>query len=576
MDHKDYYNGSTDMVETSVNDLLREREALTPDSTKIVFVMVGCSKPERLNTALRLQGFLRWRGADAKVFEVESKDQDLEQSIEGILQWMKDGGEMAIFDAENGTIKRRALIAKQFKTTQGNLFDSIGVVFIEIIPLQLESRIHFDVSPRAKELPSSGNGRAKSESVTRIRSTPMLTQNGFKQLPSPLTVHSGKDIKTYETIETDSRHSYLKIFSEKHKMQGSRVYGRITKSILPFLMATSHRRNRPIWLVRAGCAKGETRQDVNDPRLVIQTPNPQRNAELDTEGVMFAKWLSDFVERRTKSFRGLTHVRSLDLPRLIDGRSDKKDGPKRIKIMCSTLQRSIQTANAIGWAGEVEIYNALDPLDKGLFPGLKFTESHTRAPEFYHRWKKDKYNTRFPAGESYHDLRMRLETCLIELEQQSTPVLVIAHGTTLQVLQSYFTGKDTKDCWKVNFPHHTVMEYTPTVSSSSGMWSIRSYAMESSSKLKNAKKAVGSPMVGGSRRGAGPRINSTANSTPTRPAISRRAVSPMLLNSSRRQKDPPGWAMATLGAVGAMGAIGLAYIGNMWWKGSVNRSNSTK
>jgi len=167
-------------------------------------------------------------------------------------------------------------------------------------------------------------------------------------------------------------------------------------------------------------------------------------------------------------------------PRLIDGRSDKKK-LNRIKIMTSTLTRAAQTADKVKWAGSVEQYAALNPLDKGLFPGLKFLNAEEKAPEFFRRWIKDKYNTRFPAGESYHDVRVRLESCLIEIEQQSSPVLVIAHGTVLQVLHCYFTGKSIEDCWKVSFPHDTVMEYTPNLSGARGQWNIRSYPMHNNS-----------------------------------------------------------------------------------------------
>jgi len=357
----------------------------------------------------------------------------------------------------------------------------MGVVFIEIIPEYLsagrgEDYIGNITSPPGETNSLRGPPKTKA-SLSRISSTPALSN----QLRPKVRRGSGKisaqalmDIH-YEPIATSSRNSFLKIYNGKDKMMASKVYGRITKSILPFLMATSHRKQRPIWIVRAGAPSHAYHNRVDGLKsLMITSPEPERTAAITVEGKRFASWLSKFIESKLSD----KHRKiSREAPRLIDGRSDKKKMDK-IKIMTSTLLRATDTASPLKWAGSVEQYPALNPLDKGLFPGLKFLEAEKEAPEFFRRWIKDKYNTRFPAGESYHDVRVRLESCLIEIEQQSSPVLVIAHGTVLQVLHCYFTGKDIEDCWKVSFPHRTVMEYCAIPNSARGSWAIRSYPMD--------------------------------------------------------------------------------------------------
>jgi len=486
-----YYRGSLDSAaNSSVIDLLREREALTPDSTKIVFIMVGDDQTARLSTAVRLSRFLAWRGADVEVFEIPDMEQDINTAVDGILQWMMSGGEIAIFDSENGSHRRRSEIASAFKCVEGQYFNSIGVVFIEVIPEEFPHARHGDVlrgGPSRKRMFLEDSKRMRLPSqpkMKKVTSLPTIRKgNGSPPIYSTAlltrTHRRRGSASIYETVKVSSKHSFLKIYNGMDKVMASRVYGRITKSILPFLMATSRRKKRPIWLVRAGCAKGHLQTHPNDKKLLISPPNPNRFAEIDDDGQRFASWLSTFVEKRVRQLAGGDNkaISKDEAPRLIDGRSDGGKS-KRIKIMISSLSRALETASRIKWAGYVEQYPALNPLDKGLFPGLRFWDAQKEAPEFYRRWVKDKYNTRFPAGESYHDVRVRLESCLIEIEQQNSPVLVIAHGTVLQVLHCYFTGKAIEDCWKVSFPHHTVIEFSPLPQSARGSWSIRSFPME--------------------------------------------------------------------------------------------------
>jgi len=65
------------------------------------------------------------------------------------------------------------------------------------------------------------------------------------------------------------------------------------------------------------------------------------------------------------------------------------------------------------------------------------------------------------ARQSYADLLTRLEPFLIELEQQTCPVLVVSHLSTLQVLSSYFTGAPLEEALNLSIPHHCVLQLTP-------------------------------------------------------------------------------------------------------------------
>ena len=69
---------------------------------------------------------------------------------------------------------------------------------------------------------------------------------------------------------------------------------------------------------------------------------------------------------------------------------------------------------------------------------------------------------RFPGGESYKDLIKRLESPIIDLEQQTAPVLIVSHVSVLQALIAYFRQSPADQCMNIEVPMHTVLKYTPS------------------------------------------------------------------------------------------------------------------
>lgn len=68
---------------------------------------------------------------------------------------------------------------------------------------------------------------------------------------------------------------------------------------------------------------------------------------------------------------------------------------------------------------------------------------------------------RFPGGESYKDLIGRLESVVVDLEQQVIPTLVVSHVSTLQVLIAYFRKSPVEKCMHIEVPLHSVLKFTP-------------------------------------------------------------------------------------------------------------------
>lgn len=131
------------------------------------------------------------------------------------------------------------------------------------------------------------------------------------------------------------------------------------------------------------------------------------------------------------------------------------------KIMCSTMPRSYQTAQFNNPNFTVEQFSALNPLDKGDYAGLELYDIKERDPEFYSMLSADPFGTRFPGGESYQDLVHRLESPLIDMEQQMVPVLVVSHVSVIQCLVSYFRNEPVEKSTGIEVPLETVIQMSP-------------------------------------------------------------------------------------------------------------------
>lgn len=68
---------------------------------------------------------------------------------------------------------------------------------------------------------------------------------------------------------------------------------------------------------------------------------------------------------------------------------------------------------------------------------------------------------RFPGGESYSDAINRLESVVIDMEQQLGPSVVVSHVSVLQVLMSYFRNSPIDECTNIEVPIHTVFKFVP-------------------------------------------------------------------------------------------------------------------
>jgi broad specificity phosphatase PhoE len=61
-------------------------------------------------------------------------------------------------------------------------------------------------------------------------------------------------------------------------------------------------------------------------------------------------------------------------------------------------------------------------------------------------------------SQSYHDLAVRLEPIILELEREQNDLLIIAHESVLRVLYGYLMACNAADIPKLEFPRDEIIE----------------------------------------------------------------------------------------------------------------------
>jgi len=476
-----YYDaGSTKPKEVTdaVARKLAERSKLTNPRKLLVIALVGLPGRGKSFIGRKLQAYMSWHGTPCKIFNVgmyrrdanaehqqkdkseESKDdtdlgacdanffdpknvaaKKLREEVAMLalrhsLKWLDstddlisegDEGKIVIFDATNSTNNRRERIVEECTKFENEIGQSVGVIFLESVCddeelLEDNYRMKISVSPDYKGMPEE---EAMADVRDRVR----------------------KYEEAYETLDDDSL-SYIKLFNFSSKLLANQIYGHMSRAVVPALSAW-HIGQRPIYLCRAA-----------------MTESKGRAGTIDIHGRKFRDALSKYFYGECVDFAIPRHEEARATNCLHQSSSIYIDRKKLEndylgKILCSTMPRSVETATWDDKEVPMDILSNLNPLDKGEFNGMELHEMEKLDPTWHAKFLADPYNTRYPGGECYRDLINRLESCVIDMEQQVVPVLVVSHLSVIQVLLSYFRNTTVAKSSSVQVPMHTVIRLDP-------------------------------------------------------------------------------------------------------------------
>jgi len=103
----------------------------------------------------------------------------------------------------------------------------------------------------------------------------------------------------------------------------------------------------------------------------------------------------------------------------------------------------------------------LDELYAGNCDGMTYKEIEKVYPEEFSARQDDKLTYRYPRGESYMDVTLRLEPLAHDLERTREPLLIVAHQGILRILYAYFMGLTRAEAPYVKIPLNHIIILKP-------------------------------------------------------------------------------------------------------------------
>ena len=193
-----------------------------------------------------------------------------------------------------------------------------------------------------------------------------------------------------------------------------------------FYTSNLKRRSSKIYLVRHGQSEYNIDERIGG------------NSSLTEKGLKFANELQQWVED--------------NIP----------DASNNLCVWSSTLTRSIECSQNIP-CYSFSKWDILDEINAGICDGMTYDEIKNTYPDEYEARQKDKFCYRYPQGESYEDIFIRVEPVIIELERRNIPVIIVGHQAVLRCIYSYFSNRkySREEIPHIPFPSHTIVQITP-------------------------------------------------------------------------------------------------------------------
>ena len=151
---------------------------------------------------------------------------------------------------------------------------------------------------------------------------------------------------------------------------------------------------------------------------------------------------------------------------------------KMLTIWTSTRKRTIETGHFLEEKGyRVRQRSQLSQLNPGVCEKKSEKRIRLEYPDEVAKHEADPYHHRYPRAEvshslcrcllkaksfqSYHDLAVRLEPVILELEREQNDLLIIAHESVLRVLYGYLMACNAVDIPNLQFPRNEIIEIIP-------------------------------------------------------------------------------------------------------------------
>lgn len=256
--------------------------------------------------------------------------------------------------------------------------------------------------------------------------------------------------KVYQTLE-DEDGSYIKNYDFK-KFVIHNVRGYLPLKVCHFVMNV-HSLGRSFHLTRHGQSEYNVLGKIGG------------DSSLSKAGVEYARRLAKYAHEV------IAKGEKIDA----DGNLVKYERPCR--LWTSTLKRTKETAqffkherfeftwdngDIVDWVQFRPMQRRnLDELYAGTCDGMTYKEIEAVMPLEFEARQKNKLSYRYPRGESYMDVTLRLEPLAHELERTREPLLIIGHQGILRIVYAYFMNLKREDAPYVSIPLNTIIKLSP-------------------------------------------------------------------------------------------------------------------
>ncbi|KAL7270232.1 hypothetical protein RUND412_007062 [Rhizina undulata] len=408
-------------------------------SGKIAIVTVGLPARGKTHLSVALSRYLRWLGVKTRAFHLgdyrrahmgPGKDvphdyffvnasppavvlrQTILQKCRLDLYHFMDfeKGQVAVYDAVNPTAQGRKQLAKEFAKRD------IQTIFIESYvdqPHIIEENVR-SVKISSPDYAGWNSDEAVKDYINRINAK----------------------IPHFETME-EKELNYIKMINAGERIIVNNCrFGYLPNRIVFYLM-NLHIKSRQTYFARAGISSEEDTYKADE--------------SLCEEGEAYAKRLTETLLKHREEEREAF---------IAQGGSNAALKP--LTVWTSTRRRTIETASYLQAKGfKVKQRPQMSQLNPGDTENMSDEGIKQTHPEDWARHQSDPYHHRYPRGESYHDLAVRLEPIILELEREKNDLLIIAHESVLSVLYGYLMACSTNDISSLKFPRNEIVEIIP-------------------------------------------------------------------------------------------------------------------
>ncbi|KAJ7108510.1 6-phosphofructo-2-kinase-domain-containing protein [Mycena epipterygia] len=432
---------------------------------KILIVTVGLPARGKTHISRALERYLRWMGVKTQVVslgdyrrktlggaqrlpsdyftlgEKTPETQALRIKVstgceKTIWDYFASGGQVVIYDANNGTRAARQALAEKFDKA------GIHVVVLESLcdNQEIIERNIRSVKISSPDYRGWNPDKAVEDYYIRIRD------------------HE----KYYEPVE-ETTWPFIRIINVGEKIMVNNIQGYLQSRIVFFLM-NIHNRYRTIYFARSG-------------QSLIEH-SYKADSDLSPAGWEYAERLKEFVlKRRAKQ--------GANERRLVIWTSTRRRAHHTAWPFLATAQASATVfASASGFSAVPEPLSPdgmttatrvsspalnvkvvekpqMSEINPGIWDGLSPDQARKYYPADWERFSKDPYAFRAPRAESYHDLSVRLEPVLIELEREREDLLIIGHASVIRCLLAYLIGLPASEIPAIEIARGDLLEVVP-------------------------------------------------------------------------------------------------------------------